>query len=424
MTAGFRRVAICLVMVQAVTASAGETWGQFWEEMTPEVYGFYEARGGYRLQNDAQEKDMSIMEARTQIELQSLPEWGTLTVKGDAYVDGVTERGEFDLREANLSITPMDFLDVKVGRQILTWGKGDLLFINDMFPKDWQSCFTGRDTEYLKAPSDAAKFGVFSEIVNLEVVYSPQFDPDRYIKGERLSYWNGTLQQIAGQNAVIHSEKPNGMFQQDEVAARLYQSFGGVQVALYGYWGYWKSPGGYNNAQTKALFPSLDVYGASVEGPVGPGIFVAETGYYDSKEDSDGTNGLVNNSEMRYLLGYKQEIARDFTAGVQYYVEQLLDYGEYLRSLGAGNAGKDEFRHLITLRLTRLLMNQNLTCSLFTYYSPTDEDAYLRPNIGLKLNDRTAVAVGGNVFIGDEDHTFFGQFEDNTNAYVSVRYSF
>jgi hypothetical protein len=127
---------------------------------------------------------------------------------------------------------------------------------------------------------------------------------------------------------------------------------------------------------------------------------------------------------MRYQLGYKQEIARDFTAGVQYYVEQLLDYGEYLRSLGVGNAGKDEFRHLVTLRLTRLLMNQNLTCSLFTYYSPTDEDAYFRPNIGLKLNDRTAVEVGGNVFIGDEDHTFFGQFEDNTNAYVSVRYSF
>jgi hypothetical protein len=143
--ARFTLVALGLVTVQALHAS--ESWDQFWEDMTPDVYGFYEARAGYRLQNDPYEKDMSIMEARTQINLESLPPWGTISVKGDAYVDGVTERGEFDLREANFSATPMDFMDVKLGRQILTWGKGDLLFINDMFPKDWQSCFFLRGTE-------------------------------------------------------------------------------------------------------------------------------------------------------------------------------------------------------------------------------------------------------------------------------------
>lgn len=418
----FKVAAVCLLMIQPLYA--GEAWDQFWEGMTPEVYGFTEVRSGYRLQNDPQQKDMSLMEARTQIDLQSLPEWGTISVKGDGYVDGVTERGEFDLREANVSVTPLDFLDIKAGRQILTWGKGDLLFINDMFPKDWQSFFIGRDTEYLKAPSDAVKFGVFSDQANMEVVYTPRFDPDRYITGERLSYWNGNMQQVVGLNAVTITEEPDGWFEQDEVAARLYQTVGDVEVALYGYWGYWKSPGGQNSNQTRALFPSLDVYGASAEGAVGSGILAAEVGYYDSKEDRDGTNGLVNNSEMRYLLGYKQEIARDFTAGVQYYVEQMLNHQEYLGSLGAGNVAKDEFRHLVTLRLTRLLMNQNLTCSLFTYYSPTDEDAYFRPNIRLKLSDRTAVEAGGNVFVGDEDHTFFGQFEDNTNAYFSVRYSF
>jgi hypothetical protein len=415
---------VVLSLVLCGTVIGGEAWGQFWEEMTPEVHGFYEARGGYRLQNDPYQKDMSIMEARTQIELQSMPEWGMITVKGDAYGDGVTERGEFDLREANFSVTPLEFLDVKLGRQILTWGKGDLLFINDMFPKDWQSFFIGRDTEYLKAPSDAVKFGVFSDSANLEVVYTPQFDPDRYITGERLSYWNGNQQRVVGQNAVTITQEPKGGFQEDEVAARLYQTFDAVEMALYGYWGYWKSPGGFNQAQTRALFPSLDVYGASVEGAVGKGIFAAEIGYYDSKEDSDGANGLVNNSEMRYLVGYNQEVARDFTAGVQYYIEHILHHEEYLRSLGAGNKAKDEFRHLVTLRLTRLLMNQNLTCSLFTYYSPTDEDAYFRPNIGFKLNDQTAIEVGGNLFVGDEDHTFFGQFRDNTNAYASVRYSF
>jgi len=140
-----------LVLLASIsTTPAGEALQELWSEYEPEVHGFVEGRAGYRLQNDKYQKDMSIMETRSQLDLTSLPNWGEIVVKGDAYVDGVTERGEFDLREANAALTPTDFMDLKVGRQILTWGKGDLIFINDMFPKDWQSFFIGRDTEYLR----------------------------------------------------------------------------------------------------------------------------------------------------------------------------------------------------------------------------------------------------------------------------------
>jgi hypothetical protein len=421
-----RQVTGVLLLSMLVLASASqgdETLEDLWSEYEPEIHGFVEGRAGYRLQNDKYQKDMSIMEPRTQIELSSLPNWGEIVVKGDAYADGVTERGEFDLREANAALRPFDFMDLKVGRQILTWGKGDLIFINDMFPKDWQSFFIGRDTEYLKAPSDALKAGFFSDLANLDVVYTPRFDPDRYIKGERLSYWNSVMQQTAGQNAIIHSNKPNRWFQDEEVAARLYRNVKGYDLAVYGYWGYWKSPGGMNAAMNEAQFPSLDVYGASMQGPLGKGILSTELGYYHSKDDARGTNGLINNSELRYLLGYSQEIGRDFTAGLQYYVEQLLDYANYRAAAGAGPT-RDRYRHLLTLRLTKLLMNQNLRCSLFGYYSPSDQDMYLRPNLNYKASDNISLEVGANIFGGDYMHTFFGQFEDNTNIYGAIRYSF
>lgn len=395
-----------------------------WSDLAPEIHGFLEGRAGYRLQNDLYEKDMSIMESRYQFDLLSLPDWGAIAVKGDVYGDGVTERGEFDLREANVAFTPLDVLDVKVGRQILTWGKGDLVFINDLFPKDWQSFFIGRDTEYLKAPSNAVKVGLYTDGVNWEVVYTPRFDQDRLITGERLSYWNGPAQQIAGQNAIVSMNRPRRWFQDEEIATRIYKQIHGYDLALYGYWGYWKSPAGFNAAQTIAQYPSLDVYGASAQGSLGRGIVSGEIGYYDSKDDKNGSNGLINNSEMRYLLGYTQEIGRDFTAGLQYYVEQMLRYQSYMAGIPAGNPHRDEFRHLVTLRLTKLLMNQNLQCSFFTYYSPSDEDAYFRPNLHYKVNDQTALEVGGNIFTGDKAHTFFGQFEDNSNVYASVRYSF
>ncbi|MHC4438881.1 MAG: DUF1302 family protein [Planctomycetota bacterium] len=417
----------CIVLSSTTALLASEENAEveesFFSELPVEMHGFYEFRGGYRLQNDKYQKDMSIMEGRFQFDLFSYFDWGDVKVKGDALGDLVTEEGDFDLREANVFTRPTDFMDLKVGRQILTWGTGDLIFINDLFPKDWQSFFIGRDTEYLKAPSDAAKVSLFGDSANLDIAYTPKFDPDRYIKGERISYWNPNLGRTAGRDAIIHTDKPDEWFRDSEIAARLYKNIENYELAFYGYSGHWKSPGGQDPVTNQAIFPDLNVYGASLRGNVGEGIGNVEIGYYDSADDQSGNDPMINNSEMRYLVGYTQEIGKDLTMGLQYYIEQMLDYGAYKRNLPSGPA-RDEDRHLTTLRLTKLLMNQNLQLSLFTYYSPSDKDVYMRPNVNYKVSDNVAVEVGSNIFFGDYPHTFFGQFQDNTNIYTSLRYSF
>ncbi len=417
-------VLLSIAIPTTALASEEETKESFFSKLPPvETHGFYEMRGGYRLQNDKYEKDMSIMESRVQLDLFSYFDWGDLKFKGDVYGDLVTEKGYFDMREANIFTRPTDYMDLKVGRQILTWGTGDLVFINDLFPKDWQSFFIGRDTEYLKAPSDAAKVSLFADWANLDIIYTPRFDHDRFIRGERISYWNANLQRLAGQDAVVHTDKPNDWFRDSEIAARLYKNIDNYELALYGYHGFWKSPGGQNTTMTQAIFPDLNVYGASVRGALGKGIANAEIGYYESTDDLSGKDPLINNSEMRYLVGYTQDIGKDFTMGLQYYVEQMLDFSAYERYRPAGPA-RDRDRHLVTLRLTKLLMNQNLRCSLFTYFSPSDKDVYMRPNINYKASDNVAVEVGSNIFFGDYPNTFFGQFQDNTNVYAGLRYSF
>ena len=128
--------------------------------------------------------------------------------------------------------------------------------------------------------------------------------------------------------------------------------------------------------------------------------------------------------ELRYLAGYEQELMRNLTGGIQYYVENMCDYDAYRRTLPDGMAARDEFRHVLTLRLTQLLMHQNLGLGLFLYWSPSDHDAFVRPKANYKLNDHWIVEIGGNLFIGEDDHTFFGQFERNNNLYAAVRYGF
>ena len=398
-----------------------------------EITGFWEVRGGARLRDDEHERDASLGETRLQVQADKDVSGVELRVTADLLLDAVADRhavdletgdGFLDLREASLVFSPASMLDVKAGRQILTWGTGDLVFLNDLFPKDWNSFFLGRDEEYLKAPSDAAKVSAFTPWANLDIVYTPRFDADRFIDGRRVSFFDLPGERIVGRDAALQVDRPDEWFVDDEWAARLYRNVASYELTLYGYDGFWKSPAGRQPATGRATFPKLSVYGASVRGPLGRGIANAEVAYYDSGDDRGGGDPDVRNSELRLLLGYEQEIARDLTFGLQYYLERMLGHGAFLGTLPPGAPGRDENRHVLTQRLTWLTMDQNLLWSLSVFVSPSEVDAYLRPRVKYKVSDNLSVEAGGNVFVGRDDHTFFGQFEDNSNVYIGVRYGF
>jgi hypothetical protein len=157
---------------------------------------------------------------------------------------------------------------------------------------------------------------------------------------------------------------------------------------------------------------------------IGKGIGNLEFGYYNSREDRKGNNLFIKNSEFQLLMGYERELAKNFTVSFQYYLEYMMDYGNYKQALISGAKAADENRHVITWRLTKLLLHQNLELSIFTYYLTSDNDAYLRPKIHYKINDHWSVEAGSNIFIGKDEYTFFDQFEKNTNIYMGIRYSF
>ncbi len=395
--------------------------------------GFAEGLIGARTQRDPYQKDLSAGEVRLRLEGEKGWDRAALRVGADFLYDPVLDRhsidlesgrGWLDLREARFSATPLSFFDLKAGRQILTWGTGDLLFINDLFPKDWNSFFIGRDDEYLKAPADSAVISLFTGPANLDLVYSPRFDPDRFIDGRRISYYNPALGTTAGRDAVVEADVPDRWFKDDEAAFRLYRNISGWEAALYGYRGYWKSPAGSDPVSGKATFPRLGVYGGSLRGVAAGGIGNLEFGFYDSEEDRSGSDPLVPNSELRFLAGYERELFPEFNVGVQYYLEYMLGYDNYRENLPPGIPARDEARHVLSLRLTRLLFRQNLILSFFGYWSPSDRDFYLRPKVSYRLDDHWTAALGANVFWGADDWTFFGQFRKNTNAYLSLRYGF
>jgi hypothetical protein len=232
-------------------------------------------------------------------------------------------------------------------------------------------------------------------------------------------FWIPALGESAAPFPPIKAEEPTS----GEVALRLFRTAGATEYALYGYVGRWKQPVGVNETGN-LRFPRLRSWGASVRTPFHKGLFNAEAAYYDSRDDRDGDDPATPNSELRLLLGYEQELVRNLTAGTQLYAERIMHHDRLMANSPDPAHERDQWRTVATLRLSHRAMQDTLTSSLFMFVSPSDEDLYLRPSIAWRRDDQWLLVAGFNLFGGSEQHTFFGQLEDNSNGWLRLRYHY
>ncbi len=393
------------------------------EQVTP-WSGFLEAGFGARFESDPLISSRNTLEElRWRIESEWHPGKATFAFTADAVYDGVDGDFEADIRDLSAAFTLGETLDVKAGRQVQTWGTGDLVFLNDLFPKDFVSFFAGRDDEYLKTPGSSIRLTRFSSALNIDFAWSPRFEPDIYLTGERFSFFS----PLAGENVApqprFSAIEPGSSLSNGEFALRLFRNVEGREYALYAYHGFFKQPNALNES-LQASFAPLTSLGASLRQSLGPGLFNAEVSYYISNDDRDGDNPFLPNSQIRFLAGYEWEAKANFTVGLQYYLEATLDYRALLANSLIPGFEPDEHRHLLTSRLTYRSGRDRHVWSLFTFFSPSDQDAYLRPVYTYRHDDHLSMTAGANVIGGNDKHTFFAQLQDASNIYLRLRYNY
>lgn len=435
----------------AATDSSQPEWLQNLSRQTGlEYHGFAEFRLGTRLQGDDYEGPRTLDEARFQLALRRATPNYEATLRTDFLYDDVVRdhnidlargTGPLDLREANVKFQPFSGLDLKAGRQIFHgWGTGDLLFVNDLFPKDWQSLYSGRDESYLDAPCDALwlrgsaspRFSdqhpimqdLFPKDIALDLVLMPRFQPDRYGTGDRLSSYNWTLARRAGEDAPLSADVPNDYFDEMALAARAAQKLGESEVAAYYYHGYWPSPAGTDPTTGDATFPRLSAYGASLRKPLLGGTGNLEGAYYDSPDDHRGTDPNIANSQFRALAGYQRPLDQDLTLGLQYYLEYMTEYTAFRLNRPAGSPLPDRARQVLGVRLTQLALQHDLALTCMVFYCPSNNDAYLRPSLNYRLPSQWELSAGANLFVGEDPWTPYNQYAEDSNVFLSVRRSF
>ena len=341
-------------------------------------------------------------------------------LKIDFVHDSISDEDRIDLREGYIDYRSTNF-DIRVGRQIITWGAGDLLFINDIFPKNYSALFSGQPLEYLKIGSDAAKISAYSDIVSAELVIMPFFEPYTFPDPERFFLYSPMM--------VKGEDVPGKELDNTEIAIRLYRQVGRFDTSLYVYKGFYKIPGMKPLSSTEAalFYPELSVYGFSMQGYFANGVLSLEGGYYDSMDDKDGDDPTITNSTARYIAGYSKQLWTDFTASAQIYGEYMQEYDKYedsLLSLPPGFPKTDRLHQLITIRFNQMLKYNTLRLSLFSFYSPDDEDYFIIPEVRYNITDSMWTTVGLNIFGGEDSTTFFGQLGKNDNFYATIRFEF
>jgi hypothetical protein len=367
--------------------------------------------------------DFKWAEERAQIKLDIGHEDFRLFSKTDMFYDHIDDDIDIEFRELYIDYLATSF-DVRTGRQIITWGLGDLIFINDVFPKDYEAFFSGRPLEYLKIGVDGLKVGVYPDLVSIDVVLIPFFEENNFPSSSRFWIFD-PLPMVAEKN----EEEPATTLENTEVAIRLYRNIEGFDAALYYYRGFYRIPSVLPDnpmmpAGITLFYPERSVYGASLEGSTLNGVLSLEAGYYDSREDRDGSDPFIPNSSVRYLVGYQRQFWKDFTVGLQYYGEYMLEYSSFENNLPRGFPKQKRTTDLFTIRLTQFLMHQTLRFSFFSFWSLSDGDYLMNPEVKYKFTDSIWASVGALIFGGGEEWNQFGQFDKNDNLYVQMRYEF
>jgi len=372
------------------------------------------------------------------------------------------------LREYYVDILPKNFF-IRIGRQIISWGKSDGVYMLDILNPFNLANPTNFNEQYNKIPIWALNFNYqVSATGTIQFVYEPKYLPYYYpglpLKGG-LPYQGGYHDFTPNVVALFNNEE-NGLFgfkipvnyhqppvapSKSVYAARWSDEAYGIHYTLnyvYGWTSYmiqFPNTGNYTTATQVNEEPRrVHVAGGSFDyefqgGPdwVQGTVLRGETAMTVDDRYYQGIVGNPNNVDHwglllgvdKYLLSNILE--RPIFASWQYWHDDVVNKihcptcggaQHEFESIGfaGGNAGmRGAYYSLGTMYLDKTwLPGDYLDTSFFMLYEFQFKDWWLQPQVAYAINDKTKVALGFNIFAGSRQ-TPFGEYTNVTDVYFT-----
>ena len=372
------------------------------------------------------EGDVPITEQTADIKMEGWGEDTHIMLNPYAYI-GADGEPEIGMREAYLDLY-FPSMDIRVGKQAIVWGEAEGAFITDIVSPQNLRSFILADFTEVRMGVPAVKADYFAGPLTFEAVWLPRFVPTAQPDAD--SIWFTEKMKL-----MSNPDLPSDDLENSEFFGKISYFGSALNGELMAGYAWDDNPvlEGDINLVTgvpsiEALYERYTVVGGSFSTTIGSVVLRSEAAAYldraFTKIENPGpptrTLATSEHHQLHGLAGLDWSLL-GIDMSSQYILQYIHDYDTALLS--------DEYDHTLTFRLRDSNMAETLTWELFTYvgFDPEDiensTDALLRPSLTYSLEDGVEIQSGVEMFLGDESGKF-GQYEDNTMAYVSLRWYF
>ncbi len=338
-----------------------------------------------------------------------------------------TDSLDFRMREIYLDLYFENF-DIRIGKQQVVWGKADGVFITDIVsPLNL--------TEFLLPDFDEIRIGVIATKINyyvgnstFEAIWVPVFTPTE--RPQPGSIWYVQPDFPAPPTWDLSKEKITPSIENSEIFLKYTALTSAIDFEIMGAYTWDDNPtmltkkiidtatGQLTGLLITPEYKRLTIGGGSFSSDIKSVILRGEAAYYNGKyfltEDPLQPDGNIQKDYLHYLVGLDFNIG-SVKLSSQFIQQTILDYDD--------NILNEKTENTMTFLARYDMFRETLHLELFSYIGLTNEDALIRPKITYDFDDSFSILLGSNIFVGDEKGRF-GQYKDNSMAYVKLKYNF
>ncbi len=336
---------------------------------------------------------------------------------------------DFRMREIYMDMYFSNF-DLRIGKQQVVWGKADGVFITDIVSPLNLTEFLLPDFDEIRTGVIAAKLDYYIGNSTIEAIVIPQFTPT--IRPAPNSIWYVQPEFPAPTVFDWSKSKIKPSLENSEVFLKYSAITSKIDFDLMGGYTWDDNPTMHvqKHMDNTTMPPTLTgltitpqhhrltVAGGSFSSEIKGFILRGEGAYYNGKyfqtADPFATDAIIQKDYLNYVVGLDFSIGSVKLSG-QFIQKYILDYNDFMTD--------NEMQNTATFLARYDMLRETLHLELFSYIGLTNEDALIRPKISYDFDDSFSVLLGGNIFVGDRAGQF-GQYKDNSMAYVKIKYSF
>lgn len=328
----------------------------------------------------------------------------------DAYLDAYEQEAEFG--ENYLQGSLVDTLDLKIGRQIVVWGKSDNIRVADVLnPIDrrWPGM---TDIRYLRLPVTMTRLDYFigDWSVTGVLIHEPRFDTYPEYNGE---FFPGTTD-------APPIREPEWEWDNQQPAVAVNGIFSGWDVSFYAGYLYPQMP--YVTSGENGVYRTYEragMVGMATNMALGNWLIKGEAAYWDGLRYA---NVEDEKDRLDILAGVEYAGLADTTISLEIANRHICDYESQLQSLPDGQR-EDWVQYAI--RFTRKFRNDtlqlNVVLSSFGLFGA--DGGFERFQLDYDMSDQLTL-ITGFIFYETGDHPGFTDIGDNDKAFIELKYSF